>query len=97
MESRHLGIADLEGMDAQTISETVEETFRKDNIDYKGKLINLGMDGCNTMIGEKTGVITRLKDAIPQLKSDGSCNLHHMSNAEQHATTEFDPDIKNYQ
>ena len=94
LESRHLGIADLEGMDAQTISETVEETFRKDNIDYKGKLINLGMDGCNTMIGEKTGVITRLKNAIPQLKSDGSCNLHHMSNAEQHATTEFDPDIK---
>ena len=94
LESRHFEAIDLPAGDAGTITETLLETFKDNNIDYKQKLINVGMDGCNTMMGNKTGVMTRLKSEIPQIKADGSCNLHHMGNTAQHATTAFNPDIK---
>ena len=38
--------------------------------------------------------MTRLKSEVPQIKSDGSCNLHHLSNTIQHAVKAFDRDIK---
>ena len=94
VESRHFASIDLEDGGAETITKTLTETFSEHNIDYKAKLINVGMDGCATMMGAKSGVMTRLKSEVPQIKSDGSCNLHHLSNTIQHAVKAFDRDIK---
>ena len=46
------------------------------------------------MIGCKSGVMTRLKSEVPQIKDDSSCHLHHFSNTAQHSVNAFDPDIK---
>ena len=95
VESLHYKAVDLESGDAQTIKELVFDAFNDDSIDYKSKLINVGMDGCPTMQGNKGGVITKMKEEVDQLRSDGSCNAHNVTNVMQHATTVFDKDIKN--
>ena len=94
IERRHFKVVDLEAGDAGTITETVLEAFIEDGIDVKGKLIDIGMDGCSTMQGIKNGVITRMMKEIPQLRSTGSCNSHNLANTMKHATEKFDPDIK---
>ena len=94
LESRHLAAVDLEAGNAEIITKTLTNTFNEYNIDYKSKLLNVGMDGCATMMGCNTGVMQRLKEEVPQIKSDGSCNLHHLSNTNQHAVTAFNSDIK---
>ena len=95
VESLHYACVDLEAGDAETIVETILDKFNDDKIDYKSKLINVGMDGCSTMMGAKSGVITRLMKEVDQLRSDGSCNAHHLSNTQQHATEVFGGDVKN--
>ena len=59
----------MEAGDAETITETAIEAFTEDNIDIRSKLIDIGMDGCSTMQGVKSGVITRMMKEIPQLRS----------------------------
>ena len=81
LEKRHFKTIDLESGDAATITETVIDAFEEEKIDVKAKLIDVGMDGCNTMIGGKTGVITRMMEVIPELRSTGSCNSHNIANA----------------
>lgn len=90
----HYQTVDLEEGDAKTITDSVLNTFVEDGIDYKQKMIDIGIDGCATMLGHKSGVITRLKEEIPQLQNHGSCNSHNLSNTMQHAVTAFDPDMK---
>ena len=94
IETRHFKCVDLEAGDAETITDTLIDAFEEDGIDYKAKLIDVGMDGCSTMQGCKSGVITRLVEKVPQLVSTGSCNSHNCSNAMQHSTQAFDPDMK---
>ena len=60
LEKRHFKTIDLESGDPATITETVIDAFEEEKIDVKAELIDVGMDGCNTMIGGKTGVITRM-------------------------------------
>ena len=95
VEYLHYKVVDLESGDAETIKESVFDAFNDDSIDHKSKLINVGMDGCSTMQGNKGGVITKMKEEVDQLRSDGSCNAHNVTNVMQHATTVFDKDIKN--
>ena len=64
VESLHYACVDLEAGDAETIVETILDKFNDDKIDYKSKLINVGMDGCSTMMGAKSGVITRLMNVV---------------------------------
>ena len=94
IETMHYKSVDLEAGDAETITNTVFETFSEDKIDFKSKLVDAATDGCSTMLGEKSGVIKRMKEEVPQLRSTGSCKSHNLSNTMQHATTAFDPDIK---
>ena len=94
IETRHYKCVDLEAGDAETITDTLIDTFEEDGIDYKAKLIDVGMDGCSTMQGHKSGVITRLVDRVPQLVPTGSCNSHNCSNTMQLSTQSFDPDMK---
>ena len=94
IETRHYRCLDLEAGDAETITDTLLDAFSDDQIDYKSKLIDVGMDGCATMQGHKTGVITRLVENVPQLVSTGSCNSHNCSNTMQHSTEAFDADMK---
>ena len=93
--TRHYKCLDLECGDAETITDTLLDAFNDDNIDYSSKLIDVGMDGCSTMQGNKSGVITRLIKKVPQLVSTGSCNSHNCSNTMQHSTEVFDQDMKN--
>ena len=95
IEIRHYKCLDLEKGDAETITDTLLDAFTDDGIDFKAKLIDVGMDGCSTMQGHKSGVITRLKEKVPQLVSTGSCNSHNCSNTMQHSTEAFDADMKN--
>ena len=95
IETRHYKCVDLEAGDAETITDTLIDAFEEDDIDYKATLIDVGMDGCSTMQGKKSGVITRLLERVPQLISTGSCNSHNCSNTMQHSTEAFDPDMKN--
>ena len=94
IETRHYKCVDLEAGDADTIANSLIDAFDEDGIDYKAKLVDVGMDGCSTMQGHKSGVITRLVEKVPQLVSTGSCNSHNCSNAMQHSTQAFDPDMK---
>ena len=94
IERRHFKVVDSEAGDAETITETVIEAFTEDNIDIRSKLIDIDMDGCSTMKGTKSGVITRMIKEIPQLRSTGSCNGHNLANALKHASEKFNPDIK---
>ena len=94
MVKRHFKTIDLESGDAATITETVIDAFEEEKIDVKAKLIDVGMDGCNTMIGGKTGAITRMMEEIPELSSTGSCNSHNIANAMKHATNKFNSDIQ---
>ena len=94
IETRHYKCVDLEAGDADTITNSLIDAFDEDSIDYKAKLVDVGMDGCSTMQGHKSGVITRLVEKVPQLVSTGSCNSHNCSNAMQHSTQAFDPDVK---
>ena len=95
IEIRHYKCLDLEKGDAETITDTLLDAFNDDEIDFKAKLIDVGMDGCSTMQGHKSGVIKRLMERVPQLVSTGSCNSHNCSNTMQHSTEAFDVDMKN--
>ena len=94
LEKRHFKTIDLEAGDAATIVETVIEAFEEEKIDVKAEMIDVGMDGCNTMIGGKTGVITHMIEEIPELRSTGACKSHHIANAMKHASNKFNPDIQ---
>ena len=94
LEKRFFKTIDLESADAATITSTVIEAFEEENIDVKAKLIDVGMDGCATMIGAKSGVITRMKEEVPELRSTGSCNSHNIANAMKHGTGSFNSDIQ---
>lgn len=94
LESRHYKVIDLEAGDAETITNALLDEFTEDGVDFKQKMITADVDGCNTMQGHKTGVMTRLKEQIPQLESLGSSNAHNISNAMMHGVTECEPDMK---
>lgn len=94
LEKRFYKTIDLESGDAATITATVIEAFEEEKIDVKAKMVDIGMDGCATMIGGKTGVITRMMEEIPELRLTGSCNSHNIANAMKHGTSSFNPDIE---
>ena len=94
IETRHYKCLYLESGDAETITDTLLDALNDDEVDYKSKLISVGMDGCSTMLGQNSGVITRLIEKVPQLVSTGSCNSHNCSNTMQHSTEAFDQDMK---
>ena len=84
----------LEGGDIKTITDSVFDTFTEDKIEYMRKMVDVGSDCCATMLGYKTGVLKRMMDEVPQLRSTGSCNSHNVSNTMQHSTEKFDSDMK---
>ena len=94
IQNKHYKSIDLEAGDAKTITDSVLETLEEDGINYQSKLINCSMDGCATMQGSSSGVITRMKENVDQLEALGSCNSHNCSNAMKHAVQKFDPDIE---
>ena len=93
-DSRHFACIDIDRGDSETIVNALLDSFVSQAVNFKDKCIDVQTDGCPTMIGNKKGVQTRLKDEIPQLNNTGACNAHHISNTLQHAVEEFDPDIK---
>ena len=50
IETMHYKSVDLEAGDAETITNTVFETFSEDKIDFKSKLVDAATDGCSTML-----------------------------------------------
>ena len=94
IENKHLGCLDLEAGNAETIKTTVFDFLEEKNIDYKGKLIDVGMDGCATMMGDKNGVHKKMSEVVDELDASGSCNAHNLSNVMKHATKAFDGDIE---
>ena len=40
-------------------------------VNFQDKLISVGTDGCNTMIGKHNGVIQKLKESVPELQGTG--------------------------
>jgi hypothetical protein len=93
LEARHYKTIDLEAGDATTITNTVLDTFEEDGVDYKAKMTTADTDGCAVMLGCRTGVMTQLKERVPQLQSLGSSNAHNLANSMMHAVTSFDPDM----
>ena len=78
IETRHYKCLYLESGDAETITDTLLDALNDDEVDFKSKLISVGMDGCSTMLGQNSGVITRLIEKVPQLVSTGSCNYYDL-------------------
>ena len=74
LDARYYKSIDLEAGDAETITESLLDAFTEDEIDFKKKLISADMDGCSTMQGHKTGVITRLIAEVPQMSSMGTAH-----------------------
>ena len=93
-ENKHLGCLDLEAGIAETITNTVFDFLEDKNIDYQAKLIDVGVDGCATMMGDKSGVMKRMSEKVDELDESGSCNAHNLSNVMKHATKAFDEEIK---
>ena len=91
--SRHFKTIELEGGDAEIISNTVMEAFDEVGVSLEDKLVSVMTDGTNTMIGWKSGVVKRLRDKIPGLQFLTSCIDHHLNNSLQKAVNEFDSDI----
>ena len=94
LELKHYATIDIEGTDAKTIVEAVTDQLTQDGIDFKTKMVDVGVDGCNTMIGEHSGVVKRFQDIVPQMPSTGSCSAHNLTNVMKHGVTSFDPDLK---
>lgn len=94
IENKHLGCLDLEAGNAETIKTTVFDFLEQKNIDYKAKLIDVGMDGCATMMGDKNGVLKKMSDEVEEIDLAGACNAHNLSNVMKHATQDFDQDVK---
>ena len=94
IESKHLGCLDLPAGNAETIKNTLIDFLEEKQIDFKSTLIDLAMDGCNTMQGHKSGVITQFCSVVDELQSTGSCNAHNLANVMKHATNAFDSDVK---
>jgi hypothetical protein len=55
IERRHYKTIDLDAGDAATITHTLLDALTEDEVDYKAKVVDAGMDGCNTMQGHRTG------------------------------------------
>ena len=91
---KHYATIDIESTDAKTIVEAVTEQLVADGIDFKTKMVDVGVDGCNTMIGEHSGVVKRFQDIVPQMPSTGSCSAHNLTNVMKHGVAAFDPDLK---
>ena len=91
---KHYATIDIESTDAKTIVEAVTEQLVEDGIDFKSKMVDVGVDGCNTMIGERSGVVKRFQEIVPQMPSTGSCSAHNLANVMKHGVTSFDPDLK---
>lgn len=94
VESRHYKTLDLEAGDAETICSALTDEFIEDKIEFKEKMVSLDLDGCSTMQGCKTGVITRMEEEVHQLSSLGSSNAHNICNAMSHGVTACAPDVK---
>jgi hypothetical protein len=94
IELCHYKTIALEATDAETISESLLGEFNEDKVDYRKKCISPMTDGCNTMQGHLSGVKVRLAQKIPQMVDFGSCNDHHIGNAEGAGTEQFDEDVK---
>ena len=94
LELRHYKTIDIEAGDATTITNSLLDSLTEDKVDYKAKMISGDFDGCSTMQGCRTGVITQLKQQVPQLESLGSSTTHNLANAMMHAVTASDPDMK---
>ena len=94
IENKHLGCINLEVGDAETIKNSIFDFLDEKQIDFRTKMIDVGMDGCSTMQGHKSGVITRMVEDVEELQSTGSCKAHNLSNVMKHATEAFDPDVK---
>ena len=94
IENKHLGCIDLEEGDAETIKNSIFDFLDEKQIDFRTKMIDVGMDGCSTMQGHKSGVITRMVEDVEELQSTGSYKAHNLSNVMTHATEAFDPDVK---
>ena len=94
VEYRFFKTLDLEDGEAKTITDTFVKSFKEENIDLEDKIIDAATDGCPTMIGTKSGFITRLGKEIQGIHFTGSCGAHNVSNTMQHATESFDADLK---
>lgn len=78
---------------AETISSTTLDSFMALDIPTSN-LIAVMSDSCNTMRGQKSGVIKRLQDELPQLLDLGGCSLHYIHNSVRYAVDELDSDIE---
>ena len=94
IEMRHYKTIDLQGGDAETITNTLLEAFEDDGIEYEKKMISTMTDWCAVMGGGKTGVNKRLEDKVPQLLVTGGCPAHHVGNTIKAMVKAFDPDLK---
>ena len=93
-DTRHYTTLDIERTNAETIKNSFLDSFVDKNVNFQDKLISVGTDGCNTMIGSQNGVIQKLKEEVPELQETGQCNAHNLSNTMQYAVQNFDPDLK---
>ena len=68
--------------------------MEEDDIEYEKTLLGASVDWCNVMGGNKTGVVTRMEEKVPENLRTGGCNAHHVSNTIQAMVNVFDPDMK---
>ena len=94
IELRHYKTVELEAGGAESIKDTLLDTFQADGIDYKKKMIGTMTDWCSVMSGSLSGVNKRLEDEVPELFVSGGCPAHHVGNTIKAMVKAFDPDMK---
>ncbi|PAA85853.1 hypothetical protein BOX15_Mlig011045g2, partial [Macrostomum lignano] len=85
----YIGSEELKNSSASNMKDTVLSLLSQAKLPARN-VISVMTDSCNAMRGIHNGLLTKLKDAMPQLIDVGGCSLHHVHNSVQYATKAFD-------
>lgn len=80
---------------AKNLTQKILDCINEDFIPQTNLLMVMS-DSPNVMRGQRSGVITQLKQLMPHLIDIGGCTLHHVSNAAKYASEEFGETIEEF-
>ena len=84
----HLASVDVPSVDASSLFDKIKEIFEKCNLSFS-KLLDMLMDSCSVMRGEKGGLETRVREVAPHLIDVDGDSCHDIHNFVKKMTSHF--------